>query len=99
MCLLGCVLLSTFWELFFEIVFGKNAFSEFSNRLYRFKFNFYELVVPDLLHEFELGVWKAIFVHLIRILYAFGQDTIFQLNSRYVLYFHKLVISLILIYI
>ncbi len=24
----------------------------------------------DLLHEFELGVWKAIFIHLIRVLYA-----------------------------
>jgi hypothetical protein len=24
----------------------------------------------DLLHEFELGVWKSLFTHLIRILYA-----------------------------
>jgi hypothetical protein len=44
---------------------GKFQPSEFSNCLYRFNFNFYELVVPDLLHEFELGVWKDIFVHLI----------------------------------
>lgn len=28
------------------------------------------MLVVDLLHEFELGVWKAIFTHLIRILYA-----------------------------
>ena len=62
----------------------KNAFSEFSNRLYRFKFNFYQLLVPDLLHEFELGIWKAIFVHLIRILYAYGNDSISKLNSRFV---------------
>jgi hypothetical protein len=28
------------------------------------------MLVVDLLHEFELGVWKALFTHLIRILYA-----------------------------
>jgi hypothetical protein len=28
------------------------------------------MLVVDLLHEFELGVWKALFNHLIRILYA-----------------------------
>ena len=40
--------------------------------------------MPDLLHEFELGIWKAIFVHLIRILYAYGNDSISKLNSRFV---------------
>ena len=24
----------------------------------------------DLLHEFELGIWKAVFTHLIHLLYA-----------------------------
>ncbi|KAL1658479.1 hypothetical protein GGF50DRAFT_67162 [Schizophyllum commune] len=33
-------------------------------------FNPSEMLVVDLMHEFELGVWKAIFTHLIRILYA-----------------------------
>jgi hypothetical protein len=28
------------------------------------------MFVVDLMHEFELGVWKAVFTHLIRILYA-----------------------------
>ena len=28
------------------------------------------MLVVDLLHEFELGVWKALFTHLIRILHA-----------------------------
>ena len=28
------------------------------------------MLVVDLLHEFGLGVWKALFTHLIRILYA-----------------------------
>jgi hypothetical protein len=42
------------------------------------------MFVPDLLHEFELGVWKAVFTHLLRILYACGGDKIQTLNSRYV---------------
>ena len=28
------------------------------------------MLVVDLLHEFELGVWKALFIHLVRVLYA-----------------------------
>ena len=30
------------------------------------------MFVVDLLHEFELGVWKAVFTHLMRIFYAAG---------------------------
>ncbi|KAM6499872.1 hypothetical protein JOM56_005380 [Amanita muscaria] len=45
--------------------------------------NFYSLFVPDLLHEVELGVWKALFTHLIRILHAHGNDSVQKLNSRY----------------
>ncbi|KAH9932168.1 hypothetical protein B0H21DRAFT_867145 [Amylocystis lapponica] len=55
----------------------------FSTRLYKFGYNFYSMFVPDLLHEFELGVWKATFTHLLRILYAWGRDTIQELNRRY----------------
>lgn len=32
------------------------------------------LLVVDLLHEFELGVWKALLLHLIRVLYTQGAD-------------------------
>ena len=28
------------------------------------------MLVVDLMHEFELGIWKALFIHLIRILNA-----------------------------
>jgi hypothetical protein len=28
------------------------------------------MLVVDFMHEFELGVWKALFTHLIRILHA-----------------------------
>ncbi|KAG2046721.1 hypothetical protein BDR06DRAFT_898681 [Suillus hirtellus] len=55
----------------------------FSTRLSHFGFNFYSMFVPDLLHEFELRVWKAVFIHLLRVLYAHGNDTIQSLNRRY----------------
>lgn len=40
------------------------------------------MYVPDLLHEVELGVWRSTFTHLIRILAAYGNDTILALNTR-----------------
>lgn len=44
------------------------------------------MFVVDLLHEFELGVWKVTFTHLIRILYAEGGDQVQHLDERYVCY-------------
>uniref|UniRef100_A0A8H8CGN3 Uncharacterized protein n=1 Tax=Psilocybe cubensis TaxID=181762 RepID=A0A8H8CGN3_PSICU len=41
------------------------------------------MFVPDLLHEFELGVWKAVFSHLMRILHAYAENSIQKLNERY----------------
>ena len=61
---------------------GQNAFSE---KLFEHGFNFYEMFTPDLLHEFELGVWKAVFTHLLRILYAIGDGKIQELNKRCVM--------------
>ena len=58
----------------------QNAFSE---RLSKYGFNFHSIFVVDMLHEFELGVWKAIFTHLLRLLYAQGGDGIQELNKRY----------------
>ncbi|KAG2048985.1 hypothetical protein BDR06DRAFT_984573 [Suillus hirtellus] len=40
----------------------------FSDCLATFGFNIFHALVVDLLHEFELGVWKMLFVHLLRIL-------------------------------
>jgi hypothetical protein len=28
------------------------------------------MLVVDIMHEFELGIWKALFTHLIRLLHA-----------------------------
>lgn len=42
------------------------------------------MLVPDFMHEFELGVWKSVFTHLIRMLVAQGGTAVQQLNTRYV---------------
>ena len=42
------------------------------------------MLAVDLMHEFELGVWKAVFQHLIRILYAAapGNKLVAELDKR-----------------
>lgn len=40
------------------------------------------MLVVDLLHEFELGVWKAVFSHLIRILEAHDPNLVHILDER-----------------
>lgn len=56
--------------------------SAFSTRLSKFGFNHYGLYVPDVLHEFELGVWKDVYLHILRLLDAEGGDSIIKFNSR-----------------
>lgn len=60
--------------------------SAFSVRLNKVDpaFNFYQMFAPDLLHEFELGVWKGVFTHLLRLLFAQGKDTVQEFDRRYV---------------
>lgn len=45
------------------------------------------MLVVDQLHEVELGVWKALFVHLIRMLHAFSKtikkNVVATLDRRY----------------
>lgn len=41
------------------------------------------MLVVDFMHEFELGAWKALFKHLIRILFVHGNSAISALNERY----------------
>uniref|UniRef100_A0A0W0F6L2 Uncharacterized protein n=1 Tax=Moniliophthora roreri TaxID=221103 RepID=A0A0W0F6L2_MONRR len=57
---------------------NRNMFSE---QLFKYSFDVFLLLVVDLLHEFELRVWKAVLMHLIRILVHFMCDTI--LDNRY----------------
>ncbi|KIO07303.1 hypothetical protein M404DRAFT_136171 [Pisolithus tinctorius Marx 270] len=43
----------------------------------------YSIVTVDLLHEFELGIFKSVFRHLLRLLYVIHPDTVIQLNEQY----------------
>ncbi|KAJ4492269.1 hypothetical protein C8R41DRAFT_832720 [Lentinula lateritia] len=56
----------------------------FVERLGITDFDFSKLLVVDFLHEFELGVWKTLFKHLIRVLYACpnGADKVSELDAR-----------------
>lgn len=60
----------------------QNAFSE---KLYRFGFDLFVMLVVDMLHEFELGVWKSVFMHLLRMLECLEESKIHELDRRYVL--------------
>ncbi|THU92496.1 hypothetical protein K435DRAFT_862405 [Dendrothele bispora CBS 962.96] len=47
-------------------------------------FNMLKLITNDILHESEVGEWKRIFMHLVRILKAFdGNNSTSILNKRY----------------
>jgi hypothetical protein len=49
------------------------------------------MLAVDLMHEVELGVWKALFIHLLRILFAVDKSLVHELDRRYVEYPHQLV--------
>ena len=41
------------------------------------------MLTVDFMHEFELGVWKSVFSHLIRILIVHGETAVQRLHQRY----------------
>ncbi|KAH7904490.1 hypothetical protein BJ138DRAFT_1019091 [Hygrophoropsis aurantiaca] len=57
-----------------------NAFSE---KLTPLGINIFLMFVVDLLHEVEIGVWKTLFVHLLRILEACNTGLLHELDQRY----------------
>ena len=61
----------------------QSAFSVFSASLPKpLQFDHYRLFGPDNMHEIEVGTWKAILIHLLRILQLLKHITRF--NRRYV---------------
>ena len=60
--------------------FIQNAFSVV---LSPFGFDFHRMLTVDLLHEVELGVWKALLMHLVRMLHACGADKVHEFDKRY----------------
>lgn len=60
--------------------------NSFVERLGHLGFSIFPALVVDLLHEFELGVFKAVFKHLLRILHAIDSDALMILNKRYAVF-------------
>ncbi|KAI9567321.1 hypothetical protein HD554DRAFT_2024105, partial [Boletus coccyginus] len=48
-------------------------------------FDFFLILVMDLLHEFELGIWKALLIHLLQIIDSAKETSLAELDSC----FHK----------
>ena len=65
----------------FKFKFWHNAFS---THLARFNFNLYLMLVVDLMHEFEQGVWKNLFTHIIHMLYASDPALVHEMDRRYI---------------
>lgn len=45
------------------------------------------MLVVDFMHEIELGVWKSLLVHLLRILSAVNPNLLHELDNRQVVSF------------
>ena len=63
----------------------------FSDKLRLLGFSLFDMLVVDLLHEFELGVWKAVLTHLLRMLESLEESKIHELDRRYM--FHPNVLN------
>ena len=56
--------------------------SAFVSALDKFGQKFFSLFIVDLMHEFELGVWKAVLTHLLRILHTQGPGVVVEFDHR-----------------
>jgi hypothetical protein len=45
-------------------------------------FQLFLMFVVDLMHDFELGVWRALFIHLLRVVEAFDPNLLIELDRR-----------------
>src|SRR5215471_19908328 len=72
-------------ELPFEVSVAHSLLLQnaFSDKLAQFQFCLFLMLVVDLMHEFELGVWRAIFIHLLRILDCHNEALKHELDKRY----------------
>ncbi|KZO91740.1 hypothetical protein CALVIDRAFT_547161 [Calocera viscosa TUFC12733] len=57
----------------------ENAFSVLAD----FGFNIFSTLAVDLMHEFELGVWKRMLMHLLRILHSCSEEHVTRFNHRF----------------
>ncbi|KAG1816036.1 uncharacterized protein BJ212DRAFT_1481109 [Suillus subaureus] len=59
--------------------------NQFINKLGPLSLDPFHMLVVDIMHECELGTWKALFMHLLRLLYALpgGAQAIVTLDTRF----------------
>ncbi|KAG2754543.1 hypothetical protein P692DRAFT_201703806 [Suillus brevipes Sb2] len=57
--------------------------NSFVDRLSPLGFDFFPILVVDLLHEFELGIAKAVMTHLMRLLYAIDPRKLVVVDERF----------------
>ncbi|RDB25667.1 hypothetical protein Hypma_006970 [Hypsizygus marmoreus] len=55
----------------------------FSDRLSQFGFNFFAMFLVDLMHEVEVGTWKATLIHLLRILASLDENLLHKLDKQF----------------
>ena len=60
-------------------LFPQNAFSE---RLSTSGFDLYRMFLPDIMHEFDEGIWRSTFIHLLRVLSCVTESLLYKLNHR-----------------
>jgi hypothetical protein len=56
--------------------------STFSKKLSDTNFNYFKMLVLDLLHKWEVGNLKAVPTHLIHMLYAIGNGAVSKFDSQ-----------------
>ncbi|KAJ4488967.1 hypothetical protein C8J55DRAFT_558004 [Lentinula edodes] len=57
--------------------------SAFSEAFQELGSDMFRLFVVDVMHEVELGVFKSLFTHLVRMAHVMGKDTVQELNERF----------------
>jgi hypothetical protein len=62
-----------------DVLLRQNAFSD---KLTPLGLNMFDMLVVDLMHEVELGVWKAVFIHLLRLLDCHDENLKHELDQR-----------------
>ncbi|KAF8300462.1 hypothetical protein DL93DRAFT_2233812 [Clavulina sp. PMI_390] len=56
--------------------------NSFSKKLGAHGFNVFSVLVPDILHEFLLGVWKDLITFIIRLVFSLDPGALVEFNSR-----------------
>ena len=65
------------------LILCQNAFS---SKLAPLGFNMFSMLTVDLMHEVELGVWKALFIHLLHVLDCQDKSLKHELDRRQALF-------------